>query len=393
MSCLPETTKKGAETEKEQAARALPEGVPPLTSLYLYISGSCNLACRHCWIEPDFRPDARNGRFLEFEYLRKAVTEAKPLGLRSVKLTGGEPMLHPRFREIVEWLDSEGMPIIIETNGTLVDDEMARFLKSRPAMNFISVSLDGARAETHEELRGVPGSYERAVGGIKALAAAGFRPQMICTLHTGNVAEIDDILDLAGLLGCGSVKFNHIQRIGRGERLAQERGLTIETIIWLYRKLVANRKNGHSPTIFFDIPMAFRPIRALLKGVQGYCSVLNILGVLSGGEMSLCGVGVTVPELIYGNLEKDKLGDIWREAAGLRDLRSCIPGGLEGICGNCLHKDLCLGDCLAYNYYESRTLTGAYYFCRYAEERGLFPASRKRRLNGDMNGKETIEGL
>jgi SynChlorMet cassette radical SAM/SPASM protein ScmF len=383
VSCLPETEKAATEAEKEQAVRALPEGVPPLTSLYLYISGSCNLACRHCWIEPDFRPDAKNGRFLEFEFLKKAVTEAKPLGLRSVKLTGGEPMLHPRFREIVEWLNGEGMPIIMETNGTLMDDEMARFLKSRPAVNFISVSLDGARAETHEELRGVPGSYKRAVAGIKALAGAGFKPQMICTLHTGNVAQIDDVLNLAGSLGCGSVKFNHIQRIGRGERLAQERGLTIETIIELYRRLVSERKNGHSPTIFFDIPMAFRPIRALLKGVQGYCSVLNILGVLSEGQMSLCGVGVTVPELIYGNLGKDGLGDVWRGAAGLRELRSVIPGGLEGICGNCLHKDLCLGDCLAYNYSESRKLTGAYYFCRYAEERGLFPDSRRIRQNGD----------
>ena len=383
MSCLPETEKAATEAEKEQAARALPEGVPPLTSLYLYISGSCNLACRHCWIEPDFRPDAKNGRFLEFEYLRKAVTEAKPLGLRSVKLTGGEPMLHPRFREIVEWLNGEGMPIIMETNGTLVDEEMARFLKSRPAVNFISVSLDGARAETHEELRGVRGSYERAVAGIKALAAVGFRPQMICTLHAKNVAEIDDILELGKSLGCGSVKFNHIQKIGRGEHLAEEWGLTIETIIELYKSLVADRKNGSAPTVFFDIPMAFRPIRALLRGVQGYCNVFNILGVLSGGEMSLCGVGVTVPELIYGNLGKDGLGDIWRRASGLRELRSLIPGGLEGICGNCLHKDLCLGDCLAYNYYESRKLTGAYYFCRYAEERGLFPDSRRIRQNGD----------
>lgn len=391
MSCLPKT--KEAAAEKERTAQALPEGVPLLTSLYLYISGSCNLACRHCWIEPDFRPDGKNGRFLEVEYLKEAVTEARPLGLCSVKLTGGEPMLHPKFREIVEWLDREGVSTIMETNGTLVDDEMARFLKSKRAMKFISISLDGAAAETHEELRGIPGSFDRAVTGIKALAAAGYKPQMICTLHKGNVNEIDNILELAGSLGCGSVKFNHIQKIGRGEQLADAKGLSIETIIDLYRALVMDRKNGHTPTVFFDIPMAFRPIRALLKGVQSYCNVLNILGVLAGGEMSLCGVGVTVPELIYGKLGKDRLGDIWRSAPGLRELRSLIPGGLEGICGNCLHKDLCLGDCLAYNFHESRKLTGAYYFCQRAEERGLFPESRKRRFNGDADEKAGTKNL
>lgn len=377
MSCLPETEKPAAEDEK--AALSLPEGVPPLTTLYLYIAGSCNLACRHCWIVPDYRPDAKNGRFLDVDLLKKAVNEARPLGLRSVKLTGGEPMLHPRFREIVEWLDGEVIPIVMETNGTLIDDETARFLKSKPRMGFISVSLDGARAETHEELRGVAGSYERAVAGIKALVAAGYRPQMICTLHTKNVGEVEDILELAKSLGCGSVKFNHIQKIGRGEGLAEERGLSIKAIIELYRKLVVDRIGGDGPSVFFDIPIAFRPIRALLKGSQGRCHVLGILGVLAGGEMSLCGVGVTVPELIYGHLEKDELGEVWKEAPGLKMLRTYVPARLEGICGNCIHKEMCLGSCMANTYHESHSLTGDYYFCRTADEQGLFPASRKRK--------------
>jgi len=75
----------------------LPPAVPPLTSLYLYIAGSCNLACRHCWITPSYQPDGGNGQFVKLEYVDKAIREARPLGLRSIKLTGGEPTLHPRF--------------------------------------------------------------------------------------------------------------------------------------------------------------------------------------------------------------------------------------------------------------------------------------------------------
>ena len=148
MGCEPEVL-----TNKAPAAQCkpdLPEGVPPLTSLYMYIAGSCNLACRHCWISPTYEPDNSKGQFLKLEYVKKAVTEAKPLGLRSVKLTGGEPMLHPQFREIVDYLDSEGIDIIIETNGTLIDKETSFYLKSKKKITFISVSIDGDRAETHE---------------------------------------------------------------------------------------------------------------------------------------------------------------------------------------------------------------------------------------------------
>ena len=85
-------------TEKELN---LPEGVPPLISLYLYISGSCNLACRHCWITPTHQTGGNGGQHIDVDDVRKAICEARPLGLQTVKLTGGEPMLHPNFRELI----------------------------------------------------------------------------------------------------------------------------------------------------------------------------------------------------------------------------------------------------------------------------------------------------
>ncbi len=67
----------------------LPEGVPPLTSLYLYISGACNLACRHCWITPTFETGKNGGRHVSTTHVEKAIHQGVPLGLQTVKLTGG----------------------------------------------------------------------------------------------------------------------------------------------------------------------------------------------------------------------------------------------------------------------------------------------------------------
>jgi len=356
----------------------LPEGVPPLTSLYIYAAGSCNLACRHCWIVPKFQPDGVGGPYVKFEYVEKAIREGKPLGLQSIKLTGGEPMLHPQFRELIALINNAGLQIIIETNGTLIDSDLAHFLKANPCVHFISVSLDGATAETHDALRSVSGSYQQAVSGIKNLVAAGFHPQVICTLHRGNVSEMDDVVSLAWNLGCGSVKFNHVQRVGRGDKFGADQGLTVPELIRLFHHLEDELIPPGRMGLFFDIPFAFYPLHKFLDGDLGRCAVRNILGMLSTGEVALCGIGSTVPELIYGHMERDDLREVWCSSPKIALLREQIPFQLEGICGQCLHRDICQGSCVAHNYSGTAKLNVPYYFCDQAEKLGLFPLSRKR---------------
>ncbi len=357
----------------------LPPNVPSLTSLYIYAMGACNLACRHCWIVPKFQPYGNNGdHCIPLEFVRKAIAESRSLGLCSVKLTGGEPTLHPQFREIVEILDAAELDIVIETNGTLIDSTLANFLKMKRVCS-ISVSLDGAKPETHDALRLVPGSHALAIDGIRSLVEVGFRPQVICTLHRGNISEVAELVLLGESIGCGSVKFNVLQQVGRGNWFAEEEGLEVAQIVelyhWVERELVPRSR----VQIHFDIPFAFYPIRKLLGNNWGRCRVHNILGLLSGGELSLCGIGATVPDLIYGHIRDDDLREIWCSSPGLIALRESLPLKLEGICGECLHRDLCIGMCVANNYNAIGRLTAPYFFCADAAAQGLFPKSRRKK--------------
>ena len=297
MSCEPAETLTRIPNEATPELD-LPEGVPPLASLYLYASGSCNLACRHCWITPTFQPDGDNGQHVKLEHVRKAIQEGTPLGLRSVKLTGGEPTLNPRFRELVTLIDEAGLDIKIETNGTLIDDALAGLLKQTPHVSFISVSLDGATAETHEYLRGVPGSYERAIAGVKALVEAGFHPQLICSVHRGNVSQMAEVVALAERLGCGSVKFNYVQAVGRGKRFAEEHGLGVAEIIRTYRHTEKELSSQSKIPVLFNVPFAFYPTRKLLNDRLSKCTVTTILGILSDGARTLVGNGVRGQRLI-----------------------------------------------------------------------------------------------
>ena len=134
------------------AEQPLLEGNPPLSTIYMYIAGSCNLACRHCWIEPNYVPSGKNGKFLSLEYAQKIVQQGVPLGLSAVKLTGGEPTLHPHFRELVTLLDQAGLEITMECNGTLVDEDLAQFLRATQHFRSVSVSLDGPRCAHQRKL-------------------------------------------------------------------------------------------------------------------------------------------------------------------------------------------------------------------------------------------------
>lgn len=61
----------------------------PLQTIYLYLTDYCNLKCRHCWIEPkSFNKNNLKG-YINYEELKKCIKEAKEIGLKSVKLTGG----------------------------------------------------------------------------------------------------------------------------------------------------------------------------------------------------------------------------------------------------------------------------------------------------------------
>lgn len=360
------------------AEQPLLDGNPPLTTLYMYIAGSCNLACRHCWIEPNYVPSGKNGKFLSLDHAQKAIRQALPLGLSSVKLTGGEPTLHPHFRELVILLDQGGLEITMECNGTLVDEDLAQFLRATQHFKFISVSLDGADALTHERLRMVPGSFDRAVQGIRNLVKVGLSPQLICTLHRGNYNQVQAMIELGEELGCSSIKFNHVQSSGRGEQMAQDEGLSISELIEIYKAIQNKYSKQSKIPVLFDIPFAFHPVGALQNDSLGHCSIFNILGVLSEGELSLCGIGVTTPGLIFGHLDRDNLADIWLSTPALKELRRSIPVELEGVCAVCIHRDFCLGACVANNYHTTGRLTSAYYFCREADELGLFPDSRRR---------------
>lgn len=352
--------------------------LPRLNLLYFYLTEGCNLACRHCWLAP--RLDTVGTRYpsLPVELFETAIREARPLGLSGVKLTGGEPLLHPHFKRLLEIVRREELGLTIETNGLLCTEETAAEIARSPRP-FVSVSLDGTDAETHEWVRGVPGSFAGARRAVSHLVNAGLRPQIIFTVMNRNAGQVDAIVAMAEELGAGSVKFNVVQPTARGERLHErQQTLSIAELVELGRYVERELAPRTRLRLFFDHPQAFRAMSRIARGDgRGACGILGILGVLATGHYALCGIGEQVPDLVFGEVGKDSLAVVWRDHSVLKALRQGLPERLGGICSDCLMKERCLGACVAQNYYGASDLWAPFWFCEQAEKAGLFPASRR----------------
>jgi SynChlorMet cassette radical SAM/SPASM protein ScmF len=347
----------------------------PLTSLYLYLSDQCNLSCRHCWISPSFSQSPTNG--ISLEHLKKTILEAKTIGLYSVKLTGGEPLLYKDINALLTFLAGEDIAVIIETNGTLLDRPILESLRSCD-VDQISVSLDAATAEIHDEIRGVKGCFDQTLEGLRLVSEYGFSFQIIMTLQRKNSQEIQGLVSLGKEFGAGSLKINHLVPCGRGKKAFRNReNLNSDELIHLYQVVEKERSSHGSLDVIFDLPVALRSIEDIIRGGIIECKILNILGILASGDFSICGIGQTVDELRMGNLYQDSIIDIWQNAGILRDLREALPRQLKGICGDCLFKFQCLGACRANAYALNKDLYASYFLCQESCDSGLFPNSRR----------------
>ena len=360
---------------------------PSLKELYVYVTNGCNCSCRHCWIVPeDSGKVSHPVHFIAPEVFEAAVEEAKLLGLRSIKWTGGEPTIHPHFDTLLQMQKKHGLSGRLETNGMQVTHDMANLLQ-KCGVNGVSVSLDGATAATHDAVRNISGGFARTLAGIDNLVRVGYRPEIIMSLMRSNISELEALLDLATEIGAGNVKLNIVQPALRGYSM-HETGdvLSIKEILLLKQRLQEELQPHFELPVFLDVPMAFRALGSLVAGDGlGSCGILGILGLLADGHYALCGVGEHIPELVYGPAGVGRLADLWGEHPLLQELREGLPNGLKGVCGYCLMKNVCLGACVAMNYQQGRGLLAPYWFCEQAYAEKLFPENRLKDDSGTAN--------
>jgi len=164
----------------EQVSAPPPYPLQPLNhldALWIQVAGTlCNLRCTHCFVSSG--PGDDHHPMMSRDEVRERVAEGLALGVKEFYFTGGEPFVHPSMIEILEDTLAHG-PCTVLTNGTrFTPHRLAELLRLSDSGRYsleVRVSLDGYRAVDHERFRG-PGSFDRALAGLRALAHHGLLP-------------------------------------------------------------------------------------------------------------------------------------------------------------------------------------------------------------------------
>lgn len=159
-----------------------------VTNLRISLTPRCNLRCIYCHAEGEVQPQTE----MTLDEISEVMETGAKFGIKSVKFTGGEPMLRSDIVGIVQAVP-EGLESSMTTNGTLLADRAYELKEA--GLSRVNISLDSLRPERYQEITG-RACLDDALAGITAALDAGLTPvKLNMVLLDGiNDDEVDDFL-------------------------------------------------------------------------------------------------------------------------------------------------------------------------------------------------------
>jgi mycofactocin radical SAM maturase len=250
--------------------------------------------------------------------------------------------MRPDFLDLMAYAHAKGMVTCISTNGTLIDEEVARRLDTR--LVYIQVSLDGASPASNDPIRG-KGSFARVLRALECLRNRNIEVSINTVLTRRSFPELDKLVDLAAAFGA-KLRVSRFRPSGRGKTSWSHLNVSREQMIdfaeWLNAHLAVS--TGDS---FFSVSSEQR--RSLGLNMCGACKLTCCLS--PRGEVYPCAF-LQEPEFYAGKLPEQPFASIWENSAVFDSFR-----GLEiKSCESCQRFDLCHGGCPAIAYHTQRKL-------------------------------------
>jgi 12,18-didecarboxysiroheme deacetylase len=178
---------------------------------------TCNLRCVHCYAGSEAKQYEGE---LTTDEAKAMIDDLAAYGSPVLLFSGGEPTLRPDVVELMKHAKQAGMRCVLSTNGTTITPEKAQEY-AEVGLSYVGVSLDGGQV-THDKFRGMPGSFERAMEGIRNSRKAGIKVGLRMTINKGNVQDIDEIFDIMEKEQVNRACFYHLVYAGRGTKLMEE---------------------------------------------------------------------------------------------------------------------------------------------------------------------------
>lgn len=315
----------------------------------------CNLKCKHCYIGAEDRP--YEGELTNAE-ARAFIDDLAAMQVPVLLFSGGEPLVRPDLYELGTYAAAKGLRPVISTNGTLITSEVARKIKEA-GFQYVGVSIDG-RPEIHDQFRGMPGAFRRAVEGIRNSLAAGNKTGIRFTVNRLNYQDLESVLDLVEQERIPRFCMYHLVYAGRGKEMVEfdtnpaEKRATIELLI---RKTLEFKDRGveveilttdnHADGAYLHryvqehFPERAEEVWQLLIFHGGCSAGTKMSNVDPRGDVHACQFW---GHRTLGNVRERKFSEIWRDRADefqvmMRDKAAHVTGR----CAECKYNAVCGG--------------------------------------------------
>lgn len=160
------------------------------------LTARCNFACPMCYVHLN---NARSEDELSAQQWLELARQAKDRGMIFVLLTGGEPFLRKDFFEIYEGMRAMGLMVSINSNGSLLNEEIRRKLIDNPPVR-MNISLYGGSANTYRQMCGMD-AFEQVVDNVCALKEAGIDVRLNYSITPYNRQDMARIYEISRELG------------------------------------------------------------------------------------------------------------------------------------------------------------------------------------------------
>jgi heme b synthase len=345
-----------------------------LRLLFWETTAGCNLECVHCRRLDVSKELMKNDLSTDdsFRFIANLAEFAKPI----LVLSGGEPLFRPDIFDIATHARDRGLAVALATNGTLITEPVAQKIVAA-GIRRVAISIDGADETTHDNFRRQPGSLAAALNGFRHLKRLGMSMQINCTVTKHNVHQIDTLYAMARDLGADALHLFMLVPVGCGVQIAESAMLPAEeyerVLNWMYEKSklselhlkatcaphyfrIIRQRRAEDKLVAAAVPAAHPHSRAagtaaattgpgMSAMTKGCLAGSAICFVSHTGDVFPCGY-LPVPA---GNIRRQTMADIWNNSPVFQRLRD--DDQLEGKCGCCEFKKVCMG-CRARAFYE-----------------------------------------
>lgn len=310
---------------------------PKLMSFQIELTSYCNERCVHCYIPHELKDDAISDKLY-----RGVLNQLEEMGTWHITLSGGEPMLHPHFKNYLRAAKGHGFYVTVLSNLTLLDDEIVDIMANGNKTS-AQVSLYSMSPKVHDKITQLPGSHERTLAAIEKLIENDIPVQISCPTMKENKNDFGDVL-----------------RWAHGHKI---RAITDYSIMAEYNHDTSNLEHRLSPEECGEV------IQDVIEWDKDYQKqVLSPDFVKQTKEYSedenaaLCGVGISTCCMtsngnVYpcagwqtyccGNTMVDSLRDIWKSSPKMlalrvlrkRDMKQCVDCETRAFCSPCMVRN------------------------------------------------------